>query len=112
MGPLNVVLYSLLVLQYVYGFFCKPQLKTKKHINPNILYLLSDLELLQDLSHGSVSKGKVHKMASQQARLLSHALSCKSKLNTHSRFRRDLLLSKGKFVWTSAPGIKTLLTTT
>ncbi|AWP05626.1 putative methyltransferase NSUN7 [Scophthalmus maximus] len=34
-----------------------------------------DWELLPDLSHGSVSQRKIHKMASQQARLLAHALT-------------------------------------
>ncbi|KAM9363709.1 putative methyltransferase NSUN7 [Symphorus nematophorus] len=34
-----------------------------------------DWDLLPDLSHGSVSKNKIHTMATQQARLLTHALS-------------------------------------
>ncbi|XP_070684460.1 putative methyltransferase NSUN7 [Pempheris klunzingeri] len=34
-----------------------------------------DWDLLPDLSHGSVSQSKIHIMATQQARLLAHALS-------------------------------------
>ncbi|XP_034401960.1 putative methyltransferase NSUN7 [Cyclopterus lumpus] len=34
-----------------------------------------DWDLLPDLCHSSVSRNKIHKMASQQARLLAHALS-------------------------------------
>ncbi|XP_070783238.1 putative methyltransferase NSUN7 [Enoplosus armatus] len=34
-----------------------------------------DWDLLPDLSHGSVSRSKIHTMATQQARLLAHALS-------------------------------------
>ena len=36
----------------------------------------TDWDLLPDLSQGPVSKSKIHTMAAQQARLLSHALSC------------------------------------
>lgn len=38
--------------------------------------LLTDWDLLPDLSHGSVSQSKIHTMATQQGRLLAHALSC------------------------------------
>lgn len=38
--------------------------------------VLTDWDLLSDLSQGSVSKNKIQTMATQQARLLTHSLSC------------------------------------
>lgn len=43
MGPLNVVLYSLFVLKYVYGFFCKvnfPNLNQKPHKSKHFIFVV------------------------------------------------------------------------
>lgn len=43
MGPLNVVLYSLLVLLYVYGFFRKvnlPDVKQKTHKSKHFIFVV------------------------------------------------------------------------
>ncbi len=49
--------------------------------------LLTDWKLLQDLCHGSVPQSTIHTLATKQARLLAHALSCEyreSNMHTHT----------------------------
>ncbi|XP_029006022.1 putative methyltransferase NSUN7 isoform X2 [Betta splendens] len=52
-----------------------------------------DLELLTDLSNGSVSRRKIQALAAQQAKLLAHALNCeshktRSRTHTHTHTLR------------------------
>lgn len=42
--------------------------------------MLADVDLLSDLSQGSVSQSRIQTMTIQQARLLAHALSCESRI--------------------------------
>ncbi len=74
---------------------------------------LTDWDLLPDLSHGSVSQGKIHTMASQQARLLAHALSCEY-ISKHTRRYTNTVhtiqqTEVNSFVMGTQTHIKTLL---
>lgn len=85
---------------------CDPLACVTRRVSSCPTVARTDVELLADLSHGSVSPSRLDILTRQQAQLLAHALSCESTLKLFSHTHTLQLFS----VSSSSPTVQKVQT--